>query len=349
MTQDIGDARSGETHLPGLDLGVLTTFLRGIGVEVTGDLRAVLLQGGRSNLTYRVRDAGSHDWVVRRPPTAGLTPSAHDMAREWAVTSGLQGSDVPVAGTVAFCEDVAVMGAPFTVVEHLSGRVVQLSSEVDALSDVQVRACSEELVRVLVALHAVDQDAVGLGGFGRPAGYVGRQIATWKRQWGHVQTRELPELDRLHAALGSRRPERSGSAIVHGDYRIDNTILAADDPGRVLAVVDWEMATLGDPVSDLASMCVYKLPFFSSIYGNDTAAMNPRWPSSDAVAESYASASGRDLGDWDFYLALACFKIAVIAEGILFRAQQGAQGGGDVSAIARVVPQFVDEGLRILG
>lgn len=347
MSQDSAVPRPDE--LPGLDLQALGGYLREQGVDVAGELRATLLQGGRSNLTYRVRDEGSHDLVVRRPPTAGLTPSAHDMAREWAVTSGLQGTEVPVAGTVAFCEDVAVMGAPFTVVDHLSGRVVRLSSEVDELTDAQVQACSDELVRVLVALHAVDQDAVGLGSFGKPDGYVRRQVATWKRQWGHVHTRELPELDRLHAALESRVPEHSAASIVHGDYRIDNTILAADDPGRVLAVVDWEMATLGDPLSDLATMCVYKLPFFNSIHGNDTAATNARWPSTDAVVEAYASASGRDLGDWDFYLALACFKIAVIAEGILFRAQQGAQGGGDVSAIASVVPQFIDEGLRTLG
>lgn len=346
MTTDAAVPTPGS--LPGLDLDALRGYLGGAGVDVSGELRATLLQGGRSNLTFRVVD-DEHDWVVRRPPTAGLTPSAHDMAREWAVTSGLQGSAVPVAGTVAFCEDPSVMGAPFTVVEHLSGQVVRLSREVDELTDQQVQECSDELVRVLVALHAVDQDAVGLGSFGKPDGYVRRQVATWRRQWGHVQTRELPELDRLHAALEARVPERSAASIVHGDYRIDNVILAADDPGRVLAVVDWEMATLGDPISDLATMCVYKLPFFNAIHGNDTAATNPRWPATEAMVEAYASASGRDLGDWDFYLALACFKIAVIAEGILYRSQQGAEGGGDVSAIASVVPQFVDEGLRTLG
>ena len=335
------------TDLPGLDLDALRGYLTEQGITGSGELRATLLQGGRSNLTFRVRD-DVHDWVVRRPPTAGLTPSAHDMAREWAVTSGLQGSGVPVAATVALCEDTSVMGAPFTVVEHVGGQVVRLASEVEAFTAEQVRACSAELVRVLVALHAVDQDAVGLSSFGRPEGYVSRQVATWRRQWGHVHTRELPELDRLHAALEARIPAQSAAAIVHGDYRIDNTILAAGDPGRVLAVVDWEMATLGDPISDLATMCVYQLPFFNSIQGNATAATSERWPTTDQVVQAYAAASGRDVGDWPFYLALACFKIAVIAEGILYRFQQGASGG-DVSEIAAVVPRFVDEGLRTLG
>ncbi|GAB18827.1 putative phosphotransferase, partial [Gordonia effusa NBRC 100432] len=214
---------------------VLQQFLRDSGVDVAGDLDVELISGGKSNLTFAVTD-GVAKWVVRRPPTGGLTPSAHDMNREWAVTKGLQGTAVPVAATVAIDTDGSVLGAPCTVVEFVDGQVIRTREEVDAFDDAAVEANVGALVDTLAALHAVDYNAVGLGEFGRPDGFAARQVKLWARQWGIVKTRELADIDRLIGALTDRLPTSARNGIVHGDFRCDNTIVAADDPGRVLAV-----------------------------------------------------------------------------------------------------------------
>src|SRR5690606_3559549 len=243
----------------GLDLAVLERFLADSGVTVQGELRAELISGGKSNLTYGLLDEKSH-WVLRRPPTTGLTPSAHDVARGFRSTSALKGTGVPVAPTVVQCEDDSVMGAPFTVVEFVDGRVVRSKADLDALGDDEIDRCVGELVRIIAELHNVDFEAVGLGGLGRPDGYVTRQVKLWASQWGRVKTRELPDLERLRAAVAGSIPESPAPSIVHGGYRIDNTILHPNDPARVVAVVDWELSTLGDPLTDLAMMCVYRHP-----------------------------------------------------------------------------------------
>ncbi|MFW0874936.1 phosphotransferase family protein [Rhodococcoides corynebacterioides] len=331
-----------------VDTGALATFLRDNGVPVAGELRVDRISGGRSNLTYRVDDDES-SWIVRRPPTSGLTPSAHDMAREWAVTSAVQSTDVPVAPTVAFDPDGRVLGAPMTVVEFVPGRVVRTADDLRTFTDAEVAANATELVRVLAALHAVDHRAIGLSEFGRPDGFVSRQVATWGRQWQRVKTRDLADVDRLQSVLAESVPTRSDAAIVHGDFRVDNVILDPTDAGRVAAVVDWEMSTLGDPITDVALLCAYRRPIFDTVLGVPAAAWtSSRYPSADALAEEYAVVSGRDLGDWPFYLALANFKIAVIAEGITHRAL--ADGGADDSATAaaEATAEFAAAGLQAL-
>ena len=224
--------------LPGMDVAALRQFLLSAGVEVHGDLRVELISGGRSNLTFKAFDDSS-TWVVRRPPTGGLTPSAHDMAREYKVAKALQGSAVPVAETVAFDEEGSAVGAPMTVVDFVGGRVIRTQSELAALSDSEVENSTSTLVGVLADLHAVDYRAVGLSEFGRPDGFVERQVKLWARQWDRVKTRDLPDVAALHAALLDALPESSEASIVHGDYRIDNTILDSKDAGIVRAVVDW--------------------------------------------------------------------------------------------------------------
>ena len=272
---------------PALDADKLRAFLLDQGVEVAGELTVDLISGGKSNLTFGVSDGRSH-WVVRRPPTGGLTPSAHDMNREWAVTHALQGTDVPVAATVAVDTDGEVLGAPFTVVEYVDGLVVRSGEDLDALSDEDVTRNCDALISTLISLHAVDYASVGLESFGRPEGFAGRQVKLWARQWGHVKTRELADVDRLVAALSERVPAQSRHAIVHGDFRVDNTILAKGDPGVVRAVVDWEMSTLGDPITDIALMCVYRTPVFDSVLGFAAAWTSERYPSADAIASRYA-------------------------------------------------------------
>ncbi|MGY1824003.1 phosphotransferase family protein [Geodermatophilus sp. SYSU D00079] len=334
--------------VPGLDLDALCAHLVARGVEPAGPLTAELIAGGRSNLTYAVTDGVSR-WVVRRPPLAGLTASAHDMVREHRVTSALQGTAVPVARPVSLCEDESVLGAPFTVVEWVDGVVVRDRDDLAALSDEVLGRTTDGLVEVLVALHAVDVDAVGLSGFGRPEGFLTRQVALWRRQWDSVRTRECPDLERLHALLADRVPASSEVAVVHGDYRIDNAILDRDDPGTVRAVVDWELSTLGDPLTDVALMCVYRHPALDVVLGLPAAWTSPRLPAPDELAEAYTRRSGRALGDWPFYLGLAHLKLAVIAEGIAHRAHAGADAGRDARRAAEAVPGLVTAGLDALG
>ncbi|MFD4264482.1 phosphotransferase family protein [Rhodococcus sp. NPDC058481] len=333
--------------LPGMDVGALRAFLVDQGLEVHGELRVELISGGRSNLTFVARDDRTK-WIVRRPPVSGLTPSAHDMAREYRVTSGLQDTKVPVARTVAFDEQGSALGAQMTVVEFVEGRVVRDQSELAALTDEQVRAGAHTLVGVLAELHAVDYTAVGLETFGRPDGFVARQVKLWAGQWDRVKTRDLPDVARLHAALAESIPRSAAASIVHGDFRIDNTILDDADPTVVRAVVDWELSTLGDPLTDVALMCVYRSPVFDKVLGLDAAWTSDRLPSADELAQSYATASGRDLGDWNFYLALANFKLGVIGEGITHRALQGSDAGAGAVRAAEATPEFIGAGLRAL-
>lgn len=333
--------------LPGMDSTALRDYLVGAGVPVSGDLRVELISGGRSNLTFKAHDDAT-TWVIRRPPTGGLTPSAHDMAREYTVTSALQGSAVPVAKTVAFDADGTALGVPMTVVEYVDGTVIRDQDDLAAFSDAEVEANTAALVRVLADLHAVDYPAIGLESFGRPGGFVARQVKLWAGQWDRVKTRDLPDVARLHSALADAVPRTSAASIVHGDFRVDNTILDRDDPNVVRAVVDWEMSTLGDPITDVALMCVYREPVFDLVLGMTAAWTSPRLPCPDALAQMYATASGRDLAHWNFYLALAFFKLGVIAEGITHRALQGADSGNDAVRAAEAAPEFIAAGLRAI-
>ena len=333
--------------LPGMDVAALLDFLIRAGVDVCGDLRVELISGGRSNLTFKAYDDCSA-WIIRRPPTSGLTPSAHDMAREYTVTNALQGSAVPVAKTVALDADGSALGVPMSVVGFVDGTVIRDRADLEMLTDAAVESTTSALVAALAELHAVDYDAVGLSGFGRPDGFVARQVKTWARQWDRVKTRDLPDVVTLRAALADAVPRTSAASIVHGDFRIDNTILDADDVNVVRAVVDWEMSTLGDPLADVASMCVYRDPAFDLVLGTDAAWTSPRLPSPDVLAQMYAKASGRDLSDWDFYLALAYFKLGVIGEGITHRALQGSDVGSGALRAADATPELVAAGLRAL-
>ncbi|MBY4384179.1 phosphotransferase family protein [Rhodococcoides fascians] len=335
------------SDLPGMNRVALERFLHAEGIDVDGELTVEMISGGRSNLTYKVYDDTS-TWVVRRPPTSGLTPSAHDMAREWAVTDALASTAVPVAETVAFDREGAVLGAPMTVVRFVPGRVVRTREDLRDLTDEQVADNAAELVRVLAELHAVDPAAVGLEKFGRPDGFVARQVATWARQWQTVKTRELPDVDRLHRALEAAVPTRSAASIVHGDFRVDNTILDAQDVSSVAAVVDWEMSTLGDPLTDVALMCVYRQPVFDAVLGADAAWTSDRYPSAADLVQQYAVRSGREADNWGFYVALANFKLGVIGEGITHRALSGSDTGAGARNAAEATGEFIAAGLRAL-
>lgn len=332
-----------------MNLPALQRYLGEQGIPLAGDLAAELIAGGKSNLTYAITD-GESKWVLRRPPVSGLTPSAHDMAREFRVVAGLRGTAVPVADAVALCEDNSVLGAPFAMVRFVEGKVIRRESELDGYSAADLERCTEELVRVLAALHEVDYQAAGLGEFGRPAGYLERQVGLWAKQWSRVRSDgdagSDSDVARLHSALEALVPTQSAATIVHGDYRIDNTILDADDIGRVRAVVDWELSTLGDPLTDVALMCVYRDPALELVLGEPAAWTSPRLPTADGLAQRYATASGRELAHWGFYLGLANFKLAVIAAGIDHRYRAGATVGDGFDRAADAVPIFLAAGLR---
>ena len=330
-----------------MNVARLRDYMLRSSILVAGELVVSLINGGRSNLTYLVSDETSR-WVVRRAPTAGLTPSAHDMVREWKVTSALQLSEVPVPSTVALCEDPSVLGASFTIVDYVVGRVVRDRADLEQLSDDEVERSTKALVRTLVDLHAVDIREAGLQNFGRSKGFLERQVSLWRRQWDQVKTRELPDVERLHEKLVNQLPKTSEAAVIHGDYRIDNTILDYDDAGVIRAVVDWELSTVGDPLTDAALMCVYRQSAFDQILGQSAAWTSGRLPSADGLAEEYARLSNRDLADWPFYLALANFKLGVIGEGITHRSRSGFSAGASADGAAEVTPDFMAAGLRAL-
>ena len=315
------------TSLDGLDLTALDRHLHAAGIPRTGALRAQLISGGRSNLTFLVYDDASK-WVLRRPPLHGLTPSAHDMAREYRVVAALADTPVPVARAVTMRDDDSVIGAPFQMVEYVPGRVVRSRAELEALGDpAEIAGCVDSLIRVLADLHDVDPDAVGLGDFGKPSGYLERQVRRWGSQWQLVRLPDDPrdaDVQRLHGALAQSVPEQSRVSVVHGDYRIDNTILDDDDPKIVRAVLDWEMSTLGDPLADTALMCVHRDPALDLIINEETAWTAPSMPTADELAQRYSVVSGHPLAHWEFYLALGYFKLAIIAAGIDFRRRMAA-------------------------
>ena len=339
------------TSLDGLDLTALDRHLRAVGIPRTGELQGKFISGGRSNLTFLVFDDASK-WVLRRPPLHGLTPSAHDMGREYRVVAGLAGSPVPVARAVTLVDDDSVLGAPFQMVEYVAGKVVRSRVELDALGGPDVvNACVDSLIQVLVDLHEVDPDAVGLSDFGKPSGYLERQVRRWGSQWEHVRLADDPrdgDVERLHAKLADSVPEQSRTSIVHGDYRIDNTILDSKDPTVVRAVLDWEMSTLGDPLSDAALMCVHRDPALNLILNEDTAWTAPQMPSADELAHRYSLASGHPLAHWEFQMALGYFKLAIIAAGIDFRRRMASDAPSDDDRAGQAVAVLIAQGLETL-
>jgi len=331
----VGDVSSARhpgplASLDGLDLAALDRHLRATGIPRAGALRAELIAGGRSNLTFLVFD-DTATWVLRRPPLRGLTPSAHDMAREYRVVAALAGTPVPVARVVTMHDDNSVLGAPFQMVDYVRGRVVRSRADLEALGDADViDGCVDTLIRVLADLHTVDPQAIGLGDFGKPGGYLQRQVRRWGSQWQHVR---LPDdhrdddVQRLTSLLSQSIPQQTRTSVVHGDYRIDNVILDYGDPTVVRAVVDWELSTLGDPLADVALMCVYRDPALDLIINEHAAWTSPLLPSADELAHRYSVVSGRPLSHWEFYVSLAYFKLAIIAAGIDFRIRIAADTG----------------------
>ncbi|MEU4175188.1 phosphotransferase family protein [Streptomyces sp. NPDC026589] len=331
---------------PGLDPELLRGHLdRERPGLVSGPLEARLIEGGRSNLTYVVGD-GTGQWVVRRPPLGHVLATAHDMTREHRVISGLYPTAVPVPEPLLLCEDDSVIGAPFYVMEYVEGTPYRTAEQLAPLGPERTRAAVLGLVDTLVDLHAVDPGAVGLGGFGRPDGFLDRQLRRWGKQLDASRNRELAGIDELHASLGRGLPSSPAPTVVHGDYRLDNVLLGPDD--RIRAVLDWEMSTLGDPLTDLGLLVMYSSDLDLPESPVSTTSGAAGHPSPAELIERYAARSGRDTSALSWYTAFAWFKLAVILEGIHYRYTLGRTVGAGFDRIGDLVPVFIEHGLTTL-
>jgi aminoglycoside phosphotransferase (APT) family kinase protein len=314
----------------------------------------LLIAGGRSNLTYRVTDAGDRSVILRRPPLGQVLATAHDMGREHRIISALGPTDVPVPVALALCDDVAVNDAPFYVMSLVEGHIVRDMATAEAALDLTARAAaSDHLIDVLVRIHAVDPDAVGLGELGRRDGYIERQLKRWHGQLEHA-TSEVPDaLHTVHDRLRARIPAQGAAAIVHGDYRLDNCLLSSS--GQVQAVLDWELCTLGDPLADLGLLLVYWTEPEDPENGEalvGTPTRVPGFATRNDLVEHYAAISGRDVSELDYYVAFAHWKLACVLQGVVDRYRGGFMGddGADIATFTGRVRDMADraaEGLEL--
>jgi aminoglycoside phosphotransferase (APT) family kinase protein len=358
--------------------GWLNDHVPGGPVELT-DIQ--LIAGGRSNLTYRLaveapgaagdgtpQSDGTRQLVLRRPPLGHVLPTAHDMSREYRVLSALARTNVPVAPLVAACTDDEVIGAPFYVMEYVPGVVLRTRDDTKDLTEAQAADLSRRLAEMLAAIHAVDVDQVGLGDLGRGAGYLRRQLARWQRQWELSVTEDRPGYTQLVERLTAALPAdaESQTTLVHGDYRLDNALVTLNPEPRIAAVVDWEMATLGDPLADLGLTLVYWTENGEEGWlspggeggdkgdkgdtrgvATDATAGPGFWTRAEFAAE-YARITGRDVSRIGYYVAFGYFKLAVVLEGIHARYQQGKTVGEGFEQEGFAVPLLIARAHQVL-
>ena len=312
-----------------------------------------LIAGGKSNLTYRV-DSPAGSVVLRRPPLGHVLPTAHDMKREATVMAALAPTDVPVPVVRHVCLDPGVLGQPFYVMERVEGHIVTTTfPDGYAGSPDDKRLVCEGLLDGLAALHAVEPASVGLEDFGRPEGYLARQVARWGKQWEATRLDDLTALDRLAADLAAAVPTSPRSSIVHGDYRLDNTLLHPTEVGRINAVLDWEMSTLGDPLADVGILLVYWAQGDDDARRQGGAAVPsatalPGFLTRAEVAEGYARRTGADVGPLPWYEAFGFFKLAVVCAGIVARVRGGAMVGGGFEGYEQRIGPLVELGRATL-
>ncbi len=327
-----------------------------------GPLEVEHLAAGHSNLTYVVRrqQAGGapREWILRRPPRGPLLPTAHDVLREYRVLDLLarNGGGVPVPTVVLSCADPSVIGAPFYLMERVAGTVVREALPEWLAGDNYAWArqqTGEELVDALIALHAAPVEPFVDAGIGKPDGYLGRQLKRWQGQLEGARTRDLPDYDVLVAWLGAHCPESGPPSVVHGDFKLDNVTMESTAAGpRLTAILDWEMATVGDPLADLGYLMSFWLEpgetsEFDEVAGNVTSTGG--FPTRDEMVQRYAAGSGRDVADLTFYTALAIWKLAILLEGSYSRHLAGTTDDPFFALLDRGVPALLERARRVAG
>lgn len=330
----------------------LATYLAGKLPGSDRDLTIRQFGGGAANLTYLL-DYETDEYVLRRPPLGPVAASAHDMSREYRVLSALHQAFPYAPRAFLFCGDESVIGAPFFVMERRQGVVVRRTMPaVYAAWPDAARRMSEALVDTLAQFHAVDYEALGLGDLGKPAGFIERQIEGWYRRWQAAKATDLADMDRVYAWLKANQPAHTRVTLVHNDYKLDNVMLAADDPGRVVAVFDWDMCTLGDPLSDLGALLTYWTEPTDPPYLLATAMMpvgNMGFLKRDELVERYARRSGRPVGDIDFYHALGLFRLTVIVAQIYIRYLRGQTRDARFAAMEFMIPALARRACELAG
>lgn len=337
------------TNPPGLDLARLAAYAADACPGVLAEpLTGELIAGGRSNLTYRL-SGPTGAVVLRRPPLGHVLPTAHDMAREYRVIAALHPTGFPVPAPVHLCQNPDVLGAPFYLMSYVDGRVLRTAADIAGMSpETAGRAC-RMLIDTLADLHQIDPAAIGLADFGRPEGYLDRQVRRWYQQWERSKTRDLASLEEVAKTLGTTVPESKRATIVHGDYRQDNVMVDADVT-RILAVLDWEMATLGDPLADVGLLVVY-----TELAAAGLAPTQPRFGPEQGFAAAadlvgwYAERAGDTVDRIGWYIALGYYKLAIISEGIHARYLQGKTVGPGFERMGAAVPLLIDRALDALG
>ena len=332
----------------GIDHEPVSAWLEANVPGLVGPFTFELISGGRSNLTYTVTDAAGRVVVLRRPPIGTVLATAHDMAREFRLISAVGTTSVPVAPALALCTDHEVNGADFYVMGHVPGMVLSSRELGDQLTPEVRRAASEHLIDVVVDLHRVDVDAVGLGDLSRRDGYCERQLKRWATQWERSKTHEVPAINEVERRLRVLVPAQREVAIVHGDYRFGNVMTAPD--GHIAAVLDWELCTLGDPLADVGWLLVY----WTDPGQPSRSTADPTGPEGfltrAEMLERYAAGSGRDLSAIGFFEALGLWRIAVISQGVLARYRNGQMGDNvvDLAALDLGIVQMAERALLAL-
>ena len=305
-----------------IDRGVLERYLAGALENFRGPLEIRQFEGGQSNPTYFLHTPG-RDYVLRKKPPGQLLPSAHAVEREYRVMRALAATDVPVPPALLLCDDAGVIGTPFFLMGCVAGRVFR-QPHLPGVSAADRAAIYADMADVLARLHRVDVAAIGLADYGKPGNYYARQIGRWGQQYIAAKTDEIPSMDRLMEWLPAHIPPGDETAIVHGDYRVENLIVHPTDP-RIVAIVDWELSTLGHPLADLAYNCLtYYLPMEALGRVDTSDDDRSGLPDEQTYVAAYLRSSGRrEIPDWNFYLAFSMFRLASILQGVYARGLQG--------------------------
>ena len=331
------------SEIPGIHREHVSAWLVANVANAVAPFEFSLIAGGRSNLTYLVTDANGVRRVLRRPPLGHVLATAHDMGREHRIITGIGQTNVPVARALGMCADEKVNGAPFYVMSHIDGVVLDSPEAAEPFTVQQRTTAANSLIDVMVDLHSIDPAAIGLGELGKRDGYLDRQLRRWTTQWDNSKTRELPAIDRVVELLREKKPEQLHTGIVHGDYRLGNCMVSRDT-GAIIGVLDWELCTLGDLMADVGYLLVYHTDATQSWSRANDPSSAGAFPTRREMLDRYATKSTRDVSSVAYYEAFSCWRLACIAEGVLARYKAGVMG--DVTDGIDFVT--MDEGVHLL-